>query len=86
MGMKRVVVKEYRDEGWFWWVNPIRLTVFLCTLGIKGRWRNKNQVMERDANRMRAQGYRIAGDNGGGNFLFGGNYIKVTYELIDPPR
>lgn len=81
-GKKKVVVKLYHDESALVTLRPDRLATIFLTVGIKGRAKSLEQVVQGDASRMAKKGYRIVSSSNGGNVLFGGRTQTVTYELI----
>ena len=81
---KRVVVKQYGGDSALGQASP--MAAFL--LGGPGDLKSQARVvenMEKDALAMARQGYRIVSTQEHEHPTSGIRYVKVTYELGDPP-
>jgi hypothetical protein len=85
---KRIVAKQYGRDSFLGLANPIAAFFLLGGQGMKGQLRSQARVvesMEKDAVSMAKQGYRIVSTLEYERPALGIRYLKVTYELVDPP-
>jgi hypothetical protein len=85
----RVVVREYGRDSFLGVANPIMTMIFRGALGLQGRPAFQARVavkMEKDAVAMARLGYRVASTHEYEIRSLGVSYVKVTYELIEPPK
>jgi len=86
---KRVVVKEYGRDSFLGLINPIMTFLLLGARGANYRSSYQDrltQKMEDDAAAMARHGYRIVSSREYARPAFGVSYLKVTYELVEPPK
>ena len=86
---KRIVVKEYGRDSFLGLANPILTFLAMGALGKRDRPGPPARVvakMEKDAIDMDRAGYRIVSTQEYERATFGISYLKVTYELVDPPN
>ena len=86
---KRVVGKEYGRDSFLGLINPIMTFLLLGARGANYRTQYQDrlaQKMEDDAAEMARRGYRIVSSREYARPAFGVSYLKVTYELVEPPK
>jgi hypothetical protein len=83
---KPVVVKLYPSYILLGMLNPFMYLFMLAMQGVWGRLRSGAQEMDDDAVEMAKRGYRIHSVEELETALIRTPYLRVTYELVDPPR
>jgi hypothetical protein len=82
---KRIVVKEYGRNS-FLGLALLPLALMLGRQGMERRHEAQVLEMESDAAQMLKQGYRMASSQEYTLPFLSISYLKVTYELVDPPE
>jgi hypothetical protein len=83
---KPIMVKLYPSYILLGMVNPFMYLLMLAMQGASGRLRSAAQEMDDDAVEMARRGYRIHSVEELETALIRMPYLRVTYELVDPPR
>jgi hypothetical protein len=83
---KPLVVKLYPSYILLGMLNPLMYLLMLAMQGVWGRMRSGQQEMDDDAVEMATRGYRIASAEELETALLHVPFLRVTYELVDPPR
>jgi hypothetical protein len=81
---KRIIVKEYGRSSFLGFA-VLPLAIMLGRQGMERRHEVQVLEMESDAAQMSKQGYRLASSQEYTLPLLSISYLKVTYELVDPP-
>jgi hypothetical protein len=86
---RKRVVKEYGRDSFLGLINPI-MTFFILgarRADYRSNYRDRlMQKMEKDAVEMARRGYRVVSSREYERPAFGISYLKVTYELVEPPN
>ncbi len=83
---KRTVIRQYGRDSFLGLLSPLLALITVGILGPDRRAAAIERAMEKDAALMFARGYRIASTQEYTVPRLGVGYLKVTYELVDPPK
>jgi hypothetical protein len=85
---RRIVVRQYGRDSFLGLISPFMTFALLGGTGRPRRPGPPDRVienMEEDAIEMTAKGYRVVASHQYERPALGISYVKVTYELVDPP-